>query len=172
MYLDDAERKFFADTPQNMVIKQVQTNPASNAHMQDFNFNHPISYIACADKLPTTDGLGADGQDLVVQFSINGTEVGDNMEVKPHYNEVSQYYHSFSRQRNWAAAVAVDSEIFVIPFGLNLSESQPSGTLNFSRLDSARLQCPSTETFNEKFYAVNYNVLKIENGMGGLLFAN
>jgi hypothetical protein len=163
IYLDDAERKFFADTPQNMVIKQVQSNPASNGHMQDFSFNHPITYIAVADTIPTTSvTLGADGDDNVLQFSINGTEVGDNMEIKPHYNEVSQYYHSAVRQ----------GEIFVLPFGLNLSETQPSGTLNFSRLDSARLQCPSDETFNEKFYAVNYNVLKIENGMGGLLFAN
>ena len=162
MYLDDAERKYFADTPQNMVIKQVQSNPASSGTMQDFSFNHPIAYIAVADTVPCTDTLGADGTDIVIQFSINGTEVGDNMEVKPHYNEVSQYYHSAVRQR----------EIFVLPFGLNLSEAQPSGTLNFSRLDSARLQCPSDETFNEKFYAVNYNVLKIENGMAGLLFAN
>jgi len=163
MYLDDAERKHFADTPQNMVIKQVQSNPASNGHMQDFSFNHPIAYIAVADTIPTTNAtLGADGDDNIIQFSINGTEVGDNMEIKPHYNEASQYYHSFARQR----------EIFVLPFGLNLAEAQPSGTLNFSRLDSARLQCPSSETFNEKFYAVNYNVLKIENGMGGLLFAN
>jgi hypothetical protein len=163
IYLDDAERKYFADTPQNMVIKQVQSNPASNGHMQDFSFNHPIAYIAVADTIPTTAlALGADGDANVIQFSINGTEVGDNMEIKPHYNEASQYYHSTVRQR----------EIFVLPFGLNLSAAQPSGTLNFSRLDSARLQCPSDETFNEKFYAVNYNVLKIENGMAGLLFAN
>jgi len=59
----------------------------------------------------------------------------------------------------------------LMPFCLDTSKLQPTGSLNFSRLDSARI-INDTETVDEDIYAVNYNVLRIENGMGGLLYSN
>jgi len=49
--------------------------------------------------------------------------------------------------------------------------SKPTGSLNFSRLDSARI-VNDTSNCDKDVYAVNYNVLRIENGMGGLLYSN
>jgi len=48
---------------------------------------------------------------------------------------------------------------------------QPTGSLNFSRLDSARI-VSETASFKDTIYAVNYNILRIENGMGGLMYSN
>ena len=58
-------------------------------------------------------------------------------------------------------------------FALKPEEHQPSGTCNFSRIDTARLEFTGTQpTTSENLYAVNYNVLRIMSGMGGLAYSN
>ena len=64
-------------------------------------------------------------------------------------------------------------KINVYSFGLKPEEHQPSGTCNFSRIDNAQLDWTGTQpTSNENIYAVNYNVLRIMSGMGGLAYSN
>jgi len=72
--------------------------------------------------------------------------------------------------------------INVYSFALKPEEHQPSGTCNFSRIDSATLNLTLTpKTVNSggssrsatiKVFAVNYNVLRIMSGMGGLAYSN
>ena len=59
----------------------------------------------------------------------------------------------------------------VYSFALKPEEHQPSGTCNFSRLDNAKLNFSSSATV-QNIYAVNYNVLRIMSGMGGLAYSN
>ena len=61
----------------------------------------------------------------------------------------------------------------VYSFGLKPEEHQPSGTCNFSRIDTAQLIAKDV-TINSgiHIYAVNYNVLRIMSGMGGLAYSN
>jgi hypothetical protein len=63
-------------------------------------------------------------------------------------------------------------KINVYSFALKPEEHQPSGTCNFSRIDNAQLifNTENGEVFN--IYAVNYNVLRIMSGMGGLAYSN
>ena len=63
------------------------------------------------------------------------------------------------------------SDINVYSFALKPEEHQPSGTCNFSRIDNAQLVF-SADTGVDKVYAVNYNVLRIMSGMGGLAYSN
>jgi len=63
------------------------------------------------------------------------------------------------------------SDINVYSFALKPEEHQPSGTCNFSRIDNAQLVY-SAATGVDKVYAVNYNVLRIMSGMGGLAYSN
>jgi hypothetical protein len=56
-------------------------------------------------------------------------------------------------------------------FALKPEEHQPSGTCNFSRIDTAQLQL-SASGLIQNIYAVNYNVLRIMSGMGGLAYSN
>ena len=63
----------------------------------------------------------------------------------------------------------------VYSFALKPEEHQPSGTCNFSRIDNAVLNLKHGDvgangTLN--VYAVNYNVLRIMSGMGGLAYSN
>jgi hypothetical protein len=59
-------------------------------------------------------------------------------------------------------------------FALKPEEHQPSGTCNFSRIDNAKLDFSggTPPTSSENIYAVNYNVLRIMSGMGGLAYSN
>ena len=65
-------------------------------------------------------------------------------------------------------------KINVYSFGLKPEEHQPSGTCNFSRIDTAKLDFSggTSPTSSENIYAVNYNVLRIMSGMGGLAYSN
>ena len=62
--------------------------------------------------------------------------------------------------------------INVYSFSLRPEDHQPSGTCNFSRIDSARLITDASIGNNENVYAVNYNILRIMSGMGGVAYSN
>jgi hypothetical protein len=65
--------------------------------------------------------------------------------------------------------------INVYSFGLAPEEHQPSGTCNMSRIDNATLSLtltPNASNGKIRVYAVNYNVLRIMSGMGGLAYSN
>jgi len=79
--------------------------------------------------------------------------------------------------------------IAVYSFSLKPEEHQPSGTCNFSRIDNAQLVGSSLTIFDVTstdqkvvdggdntlkltVFAVNYNVLRIMSGMGGLAYSN
>jgi hypothetical protein len=83
---------------------------------------------------------------------------------------VASYYHTSYGSSSSAAQDGFESMTLVMPFCLDASKLQPTGTCNFSRMDSARLV--SDAAINGAVYAVNYNILRIQNGMGGLLYAN
>ena len=57
-------------------------------------------------------------------------------------------------------------------FALKPEEHQPSGTCNFSRIDNAQLITGAARTAADNVYAVNYNVLRVMSGMGGLAYSN
>jgi len=72
-----------------------------------------------------------------------------------------------------------DTGINVYSFALRPEEHQPSGTCNFSRIDNATLQLVlsantvgNDNTAKVRVYTVNYNVLRIMSGMGGLAYSN
>lgn len=168
-YLDTNERDYFASTPQNMIITQVQKATASRSKIQELNFNHPVKYLTAANS-SGVNILGNDGTyDNKVKLQVNGTDVADYKFANPNFSSVPLYYHT----TNASSAVATNSieKLFVYPFCLDTGKLQPTGTLNFSRLDSARIVNDRQDS-NDDIYAVNYNVLRIENGMGGLLYSN
>ena len=75
------------------------------------------------------------------------------------------------------------SGLYCYSFALNPTDNQPSGSLNFSKLDKSELKIRvrrnTSTTGNKvlkqkmlKLYAVNYNVLRFMSGHAGLLFNN
>ena len=83
-----------------------------------------------------------------------------------YFNLVQPYQH-----HNNVPATGIN----VYSFALKPEEHQPSGTCNFSRIDNATLQLTltgRTGTGKVRVYGVNYNVLRIMSGMGGLAYSN
>jgi len=69
----------------------------------------------------------------------------------------------------------LQKKINVYSFALKPEEHQPSGTCNFSRIDNAQLDMTILKSDTSEsltVYAVNYNVLRIMSGMGGLAYSN
>ena len=66
---------------------------------------------------------------------------------------------------------SMTNKINMYSFALEPEEHQPSGTCNFSRIDTATLELSSAQQV-EAIYALNYNVLRIMSGMGGLAYSN
>ena len=65
--------------------------------------------------------------------------------------------------------------IYCYSFSLNPEEHQPSGTCNFSRIDKKQLEFkdePGGSDTTIKIFAVNYNILRINSGMGAIAYSN
>ena len=157
--LDVDERNYFADRTHMMMFCQTQRLPPSRGIHQDLVFNHPVKFIA----IPNANASDFFSTSNKVKLQINGTDMDDYKFVVPHFTSVqSNYYAPF-------ASGNLDS-YFLLSFGANTCRTQPSGSFNFSRIDSVTMH--SMEPILDNVYAVNYNILKIENGMGGLLFSD
>jgi len=160
IHLDTDERTALSSTPQNMLITQTQKAIASASKTQELNFNHPMKYLVAVNAMTAADKL---------KLQINGTDVTDAKTVIPHFTSVPIYYHTTAGVVS--SATKTSDDLTLIPFCLDTAKVQPTGSLNFSRLDSARLVSDNT-SFANTIYAVNYNILRIENGMGGLMYSN
>jgi hypothetical protein len=167
---------------------------------QELRFNHPVkeliwlvdpsssdtpfnTYLPCSDAL-----LQLNGQDRFKRRS------GD------YFTKVQRYEHHTGAGRSFVSnaltpasgnpqfgGTSVLNATHVYSFALKPEEHQPSGTCNFSRIDNAVLNLSFLTASGTsgvqgvtipangavlKVYAVNYNVLRIMSGMGGLAYSN
>jgi hypothetical protein len=110
-------------------------------------------------------GVVPSGQNPVVQASL---QLNGNDRFTPrdgdYFSLVQQYQHHTNISQN--------KGINVYSFALKPEEHQPSGTLNMSRIDTARLIVKSKSSGTLKVWGTNYNVLRILSGMGGLAYSN
>lgn len=167
IYLDTDERRQFAQVQHEYLIEQLQFTGAetvpSGAYKSKLALNHPCKELiwvvqdsgvaAAPTTYKTIDSakLQLNGQD---RFSERKGE---------YFNLVQPYQHHTS--------IPSDG-VYVYSFALNPEQHQPSGTVNMSRIDNATLQLNVDAAGSLKIFAVNYNVLRIMAGMGGLAYSN
>jgi Major capsid protein N-terminus/Large eukaryotic DNA virus major capsid protein len=184
VYLDQSERDWFAKEKQDLLITQVQRIVMGNNPVQELALAQPVKFIAfpCVNyPLIYANGAGsAVASNYQLKTQVNGVDVGDSRFMY-HWVDVPQYYNTpYGYTHNNALA-----NVAIISYCLDTSKLQPTGTLNFSRLDNFRLVTPSTlpngvlglasTSINYPvpyLYAVNYNVFRIQNGLGSLLYAS
>jgi len=159
--VDTDERNSLVSTPEiDILMFQVQKSAPSHQKVQELNFNHPVKFLA-SPNVSETNPLCSPTE--MVKLDANGTELMDYMHASPFYTSVPSYYHTEYAYGN-------QTSMFIVPFCLSTCKIQPTGSLNFSRLDSFKLHCTAPVT--EPVYAVNYNVLKIKNGTCAQMYAN
>jgi hypothetical protein len=179
IYLDSEERKRFAQASHEYLIEQLQftgveTVVASGSNKIRLNFNHPVKELVWAIEKQsantqnfnfTNNNTQANGANPVSNalLQLNGHD-RFAQETGKFFNYVQPNTH---HSRTPAAGINVYS------FALNPEEHQPSGTCNFSRIDNATLNVTTATAGTQLYvYGVNYNVLRIMSGMGGVAYSN
>jgi hypothetical protein len=199
VYLDTTERRQFAQNAHEYLIDQLQwQNDSSGNSTIRLNFNHPVkelvwtgspnynnnnSALAGSDYYDNVQGAATPSQ--IVQGDNSTTSaalVGTQCKIVLNGTDRFTYRNLkyFTRNQIWDChtgfgATGIADSIAVYSFALRPEEHQPSGTCNFSRIDTAQLQflyAQGESTASIDIYAVNYNVLRIMSGMGGLAYTN
>jgi len=110
-------------------------------------------------------------------YTNNGADLLDNAKLQlngqdrfaqrdaAYFNLVQPYQHH---------TTIPSTGVYVYSFSLNPEQHQPSGSVNMSRIDNSTLvlNLTSAVACELSVYAVNYNVLRIMAGMGGLAYSN
>jgi hypothetical protein len=207
IYLDVEERRRMAQQSHEYLIEQTQYNEdkgiSSYNNRVDLTFNHPVkelvwvvqpsSYTNCS--LAAAAGGNVlqpftyDNQAIYEQWlQINGQDRLDRR-YGDYFNKVQLYQHHTGAIPVVLANLPVQgpftryqSDIYVYSFALRPEEHQPSGTCNFSRIDTATIVMnfsgavtvdeATDDVWDVRVYAVNYNILRIMSGMAGLAYSN
>jgi len=184
IYLDMEERDRFAVGSFQQLITQVQRTQESIGSGTDrmntnLSFNHPTIELLWAvrrncHKLANNffnySGYGNTDPITKATLSINGlarfSREATFFRLKVPYEAHTNIPRNF---------------IYAYSFALKPEDCQPSGSLNFSRIDQSKfsLTLPTkpdsdTKTGNDDFimFARNYNILRFREGLGGLMFSN
>ena len=184
IFLDTDERKRFAQLSHEYLIEQLQftgteTITENTVKASRLSFNHPCKELiwAVRPEPAITDSNinwnnftnAADNNTIssnlitTAKLQLNGNDRFAERDGK-YFSLVQPYQHHNN--------IPVNQGINVYSFALKPEEHQPSGTLNMSRIDTAQLQVRSSKAGELFVYAVNYNVLRILSGMGGLAYSN
>jgi hypothetical protein len=193
VFLDTDERRRFAQLSHEYLIEQLQfTGPeyiesSSATKSIRMNFNHPVKELIWAVRSDNSmvywnnfstaakkDGgaVGSGNNHIVSRNPINSCKIMLNGNDR--FTERDGNYFSLVQpyQHHENTPDLFHQGINVYSFALKPEEHQPSGTLNMSRIDTAVLSLSSSITGNLYIFAVNYNVLRILSGMGGLAYSN
>lgn len=200
VYLDAPERKRFSKMPQELLVNTVQF--LGDELVQPSQ----LTSVASATSSALYSGVSQVTTDLTVQrFVLNFVHpikeliwifvfeenILDNkiFEYEDVFEEVRLLLNGhlrFAPRRGsyfrlvqpWQHHTCVpDKPVYCYSFALHPEEAQPSGTMNFSRVDQANLIAimkPSAKAKagRVKVFGVAYNVLRIQNGLAGLAFSS
>ena len=189
IFLDTDERKRFAQLSHEYLIEQVQVNEntlsGTGEQSVPLVMNHPVKELIWTinddnkaelqnqwynytDTSTFSDnffGVDPDGNNSIssANLQLNGNDRFAKR-TGEYFSLVQPYQHHTNIPKN--------AGINVYSFALKPEEHQPSGTLNMSRIDTARLVVKPKNSGTIRVWGVNYNVLRILSGMGGLAYSN
>ena len=195
IFLDTDERRRFAQLSHEYLIEQLQftgsdtiagntTNSMKSIRM---NFNHPckeLIWVIKPEYTTTTSNQVAppywnnftdrngDNQYAISKNPVTMAKIQLNGNDRfaerrgTYFNLVQPYQHHEN------TPTVFNNGINTYSFAIKPEEHQPSGTLNMSRIDTAVLNVASSVSGTIYIFTVNYNVLRILSGMGGLAYSN
>lgn len=193
LYLDKEERESLVKRTIDFVITQTQRveyplesvtdNTSQSGGYNDLDisiFNHPVKSLFFGYGTSSPNFAQDRFSFLTADIYVNGTPLLENMSAM-YFHTVQNYYKSTYGQTEFDVDThtGVYTRYFAYHFSLNASDYNPSGTCNFSRIDNAKIVLRGVEKGDLRpsnqpvyVYAVNYNVLRIKDGLAGILFGN
>jgi len=191
VFLDTDEKRRTIQSSHEYLIEQVQIlnaediNAGDTSRKLDLFLKHPVKalyWVMSNNQYTTTGSMGNNNQPLLydadnsienkdtftsMKLLFNG---GDRFTERPaKYFRLTQPYQYFK--------CCPDKYIYCYSFALRPYDLQPSGTCNFSRIDNVKMNISFNDTNQTatasklKVYAVNYNVLRVMNGMSSIVFS-
>lgn len=185
IFLDTDERRRFAQLSHEYLIEQLQftgaetitANGASTTPRIKLNFNHPCKELVWVVQRDSV--FGASGSNAWTDYTDGSVNMVSSAKIQlnghDRFAERAGDYFNLVQPFQHHENVPSNEGINVYSFALKPEEHQPSGTLNMSRIDTAVLSLTTksfTGSAQVKVFAVNYNVLRIMSGMGGLAYSN
>ena len=195
IYLDTDERRRFAQVSHEYLIEQLQYTGLSFGKGSDtgthnkfrLNYNHPVKELVWVNRVDPVNSDSTPNLTKLVWNSWSSVK-NCNLQLNGHDRmaERDGSYFSLVQPYQHHTNIPADSNgnknINVYSFALKPEDHQPSGTCNMSRIDNATLNVSVTNKLKDgttghsqtKLFiaAVNYNVLRIMGGMGGLAYSN
>lgn len=189
IYLDVFERQKMAANPIfEYLIEQFQiSNPievpaqATNIYGELY-FNHPVKELIWIYRSSVANSANDYYNYASIQYyntpNETRTEPFEHCQLKFNGNDrfehiVSRYFYQYQPYRFHSCGTY--QYIHVYSFALDPENVQPSGTANFSKLDNVVLNLACTNNISEGtlyVFATNYNILRIQSGMAGLMFSS
>jgi hypothetical protein len=164
-----------------VVQTHVQNINTGSTNLIQLPFNHPTKFISWVIRPPVNESIdkftGLVNIDIYnnnnIQFIMKNASLILNGNERfrarnfNYFNQVQPFQHFSGYPQHG---------IYVYSFAEKPEEHQPSGSINFSRIDNAQLQLecnmPNALASEVTINAFSYNVLRIASGMGGLAFSN
>ena len=137
--------------------------PASNVVMATSQSGAPLLLAGAAGGALWTEETA--GPIDTFKLVLNGQDRFKEQKGK-YFNQVQPFQHHSG---------SPCPGVYAYSFALKPEEHQPTGTCNFSRIDNAQVAIKTSAgntATSLNMFAVNYNVLRIQSGMGGLAFSN
>jgi len=189
IYLDVFERTKFAKAQNHeYLIEQFQTlngfqlaQNLINANVRLF-FNHNIKelYWTYRTNIATSyndynnyanvTNYGTSNELIVAPFNEMNLRFNGNDRFEKLAETFFRLYQPYKHHSS-----GTNDYIYMYSFALTPEDTQPSGTCNFSKLDNITLNLDCSASIPSgiiNVYAINYNILRIQNGMSGLLFSS
>jgi hypothetical protein len=188
IYLDTDERTLFAKRTHEYLIEQIQSTSTKidtikTYYSQDLKFVHPVKeLIWVIQDISGDNKYYVDRYEQVVSANIimNGIDRFKKRKGK-YFIDVQRYEH------HTGVGIALGLQgTHIYSFSLHPDDLAPSGTCNFSRMNNASLNIDLSQSnmvndlgnFSNNtayrllnVYALNYNILRIMSGMGGLAYS-
>lgn len=184
VFLDDPERDWFAETEHKYVITQTQSLGSFSVlagvkeSKIDLNLNHPVKYLMVLYRktanLTTGEPFDFSGEETgqyageaikTMSLKLNNNERIEKQD--PFYFRMIQPLQHFTRQP--------DKHVYVYAFALYSMDQNPSGSLNFSRIDNSKLLLEYTSAIaapaDVLVFAENINSATVAAGVILLKFA-
>lgn len=177
LYIDDTLRVKIRNQRKELLIEQLQIHSASlkdtNTFKIDLPFNHPIKELFWVFR----EQESIDNNDI---FNFSQRNITPNAMINPIMKNCSfliegsevqemqnQNVYGLINTSNYHTNVS-DKYIYIIPFStFPEDQAQPSGSLNFSRIDTATLYgyLNLSADISITIFAKNYNWLIVDKGL-------
>eukprot|EP00899_Mesostigma_viride_P014448 jgi/Mesvir1/23003/Mv05669-RA.1 len=192
IYLDDFERRQFAVNTHEYIVTEYQhhqhfVTAGADQVSIDLKFNHPtkeLIFFYRADEWWGNDSSAKTHYNGYWSFANTESAFGDNhlfstanlvLNSQNVYGDGRDPVYFSSLLPSHFHSRAWDDRIYIIPFSLQPDSWKPTGSINLSRLDDVKLVLKRTGPLKPgciHVYAKNFNVIKIQNGMGGKRYAS